>query len=290
MEISNSIVSIFEPLKKIMENKPEKLTPEKILKTQSIISEFFLSTDTITVEEALVSWNVLHDLACNTYTVTKTSESAVLAENLSGLLLWKLQHDWSKNITNELSNLSKLLENFNSEKSISKITSSGLRTSARFGPSNMYRLVGEWIEIFRNVFFNIHDKNPDNMLDTQLVESLDIFFDPLIGKKFEILYDMPFVQEGLRIVSNSVNWILPFSAIIKRTREQTLTPLTRSLYIIALVDEYFINGNNQNSKSLLTHQFKKNMQYIDEKVFIPLNKVNLSPKTSNEVQIGRAHV
>ncbi|QBN85158.1 tegument protein UL37-like protein [Phocid alphaherpesvirus 1] len=288
MEISNSIVSIFEPLKKIMENKPEKLTPEKILKTQSIISEFFLSTDTITVEEALVSWNVLHDLACNTYTVTKTSESAVLAENLSGLLLWKLQHDWSKNITNELSNLSKLLENFNSEKSISKITSSGLRTSARFGPSNMYRLVGEWIEIFRNVFFNIHDKNPDNMLDTQLVESLDIFFDPLIGKKFEILYDMPFVQEGLRIVSNSVNWILPFSAIIKRTREQTLTPLTRSLYIIALVDEYFINGNNQNSKSLLTHQFKKNMQYIDEKVFIPLNKVNLSPKTSNEVRISSA--
>nr|ALL25977.1 tegument protein UL37 [Canid alphaherpesvirus 1] len=285
---TNNILSIFESLSKIIKNESTEISPEGILKSQSIISEFFLSTDTISVKEALEVWNLLFDLACDTYSKTKTPESAMLAENLPGLLLWKLHHDWSKNIINELSNLSKLLEYFNSKEVLSKITSSGLRLSAKFGPNNIYLLAGEWIETFKNVFFNVNEKTPDNMLDVQLIDSLDNFFDPLINKKFELLYDMPFIQEGLKIISENVNWMLPFNAIIQRVKEASLTPLTRSLYIIALVDEYFSNCKNSTTKSKLINRFKDNTQYIDENVFIPFDKVNFSPKTTNDVRVSSA--
>lgn len=111
---------------------------------QSRILEFFMAAGRETPAGVRGLWARALRLACRAYVETGTCEAAVLAENLAGLALWRLRHDWDEGTAPLL----ELLGVVNGDDTTAALTEAGLRTSAEFGPDAMFRLVSEWCAAF----------------------------------------------------------------------------------------------------------------------------------------------
>ncbi|AIL02940.1 tegument protein UL37 [Equid alphaherpesvirus 3] len=264
-------------------------SPAQVMRARAAISEYFLSTDTVSVDEAAELWPRLQALACRAYAATRTAEAAMLAENLPGLVLWRLRHDWAEDPTDGVDRLAILLDIMNGEAGVYMLSHNNLRISAKFGPTSMHRLAGDWIETFRQTLAAVAERTPRALLSAQQLEPVDSFSKPLVSKKFELLYDMPFVQEGLRVVARRANWMTPFWRMLQQMRNPSLAPLTRALFALALVDAHFPRaGAGAHGAAALTAYFRELVQHIDDRAFVPVTEVNATPRTAYEVRVSSA--
>ncbi|ACT88321.2 tegument protein UL37 [Felid alphaherpesvirus 1] len=288
MDNSGPLMTLVASLEGLVGVASDRLTQDGVLRIKSMISEFFLSTDSIELRDTQRLWAKLQKLACDAYLHTRSPETAFLAENLPGLIFWRFKHDWTESPINDLTDISTLLDVMNDEECMACITTAGLRVSSFLGPSNIYRLVSEWIVLFKEIYLGVLNKTPSDALNEPPISSLDKFSEPLVSKKFELLYGMPFVQEGLRVIAIRANWLVQFGVMVQRTRDSTLTPLTRALYMLALVDEYFQDIEQTSTYTTLVRDFLELTQEIDEGALVPLQAANLSPRTAYEVRISSA--
>nr|WMD91530.1 tegument protein UL37 [Equid alphaherpesvirus 1] len=267
------------------------LEPAMLMVLKSSISEFFLSTDTVSVDEAAELFPRLQFLACRAYAASHTPDAAMLSENLAGLVLWRIHQNWTDREMEAVDQMFVLLEIMNGESGVYMLSNNNLRISAKYGPSNMHLIVSTWLDTFRNVMSVAAKSTPDSLFNSKRMESIEEFSKPLVHAKFNLIYDMPFVQEGLRIVAKKINWILPFGLMVKGYKDMSMAPLTRALFLLSLVDSYFPKGTaTEGSMKALTAYFRELVRTIDNSAFVPITEVNATPRTAYEVRVSSAIV
>lgn len=163
----------------------------------------------MSVDEAAELFPRLQFLACRAYAASHTPDAAMLAENLAGLVLWRIHQNWTDREMEAVDQMFVLLEIMNGESGVYMLSNNNLRISAKYGPSNMHLIVSTWLDTFRNVMSVAAKSTPDSLFNSKRMESIEEFSKPLVHAKFNLIYDMPFVQEGLRIVAKKSTGFSP---------------------------------------------------------------------------------
>ncbi|AJW72256.1 UL37 [Suid alphaherpesvirus 1] len=245
---------------------------------QSHILEFFMAPGRETPAGVRGLWARALRLACRAYAATGTCEAAVLAKNLAGLALWRLRHDWDEGTAPLL----ELLGVVNADATTAALTEAGLRTSAEFGPDAMFRLVSEWCAAFDEALAGA--RSADDVLAAPRVVPPEQTARALVQPRFATLYDMDFVQDGLRHVARRTNWALPLALAVRQMQNEGLKPLTRALFALTIADEFFHDRQNPT----LREQFAEAARAVDDAALVPVDEVNATPRTAVEVRVSAA--
>lgn len=106
---------------------------------------------------------------------------------------------------------------------------------------------------------------------------------------YSLLFPAPFVQEGLRFLALVSNRVTLFSAHLQRIDDATLTPLTRALFTLALVDEYLTTPERGAVvPPPLLAQFQHTVREIDPAIMIPPLEANKMVRSREEVRVSTA--
>ncbi|SCO83527.1 tegument protein UL37 [Spheniscid alphaherpesvirus 1] len=261
-----------------------------ISEARAAISAFCFSSETMTTTQVAKTWYEAHRLLCDMYVATKSPEAALLAENFIGLVLWRVRISWSR--TTALSDadvLLSLVESMTDASVVDMITSSGLRASATFGPNLLRGILIDWITTFKKIVMGVSSFSAVKMFDNPESIPASSFTAHLTVPTFTLIYDMPFVQDGLRLVAESVNWTIQYRMLADRCRDKSLTPLTRVLFTLALVDEYFTDCelSRQLPKSLVT-AFREDVDALGEAELMSPDEANSTQRTASEVRVSAA--
>ncbi|AAG27194.1 unknown [Cercopithecine alphaherpesvirus 9] len=255
--------------------------PEKVETARISIVKFLRSTQEIPLENTL--WTELHKVICNVYAHTFLIEASFLAENLPGLIFWKLESHCTQNVMQHMETLKQLCNNIQSRETLQRLTLHSLRTSAKLGPVSINSLVTDWINMFEVAVRDINEatKLPFLYARQGMVESAVA---ALTHQRFALLYDMPIVQDGLRILTQRASWLIPFTIMWSHIQSDSFTPLTKCLFIINLADEYF----DDTPVSYLTDLFNDNIIHVKDIAFVPIEEAIVQATTVHGARINAA--
>ncbi|AAG14230.1 UL37 [Gallid alphaherpesvirus 2] len=256
---------------------------------RAAIGSFFLASGTMSILQVELTWRDTFSAILEVYKQTRSPEASMLAQNFVGLILWRISVRWDKTSWQENSHrLRRLVAEMTGEEAISWLSRNNLRISAPFGPSVMWPLISEWFAVFEDAANHAFTYTPEHLLsEREFSFNVGDLAASLAHKRFELIYDFPFVQEGIRLVSIASGWIAPFVIMYRCTTNRVFTPLTRILFTIALVDQYF-RGLHAPQPFQIKDRFAEDVGALGSKELIPALEANSTKRTSYEVRASAA--
>nr|AAG30077.1 UL37 [Meleagrid alphaherpesvirus 1] len=272
------------------ENSPTEPWPVTVIsEARAAIGTFFLSSTQMSIQQVESTWRDVFSVILEVYQRTKSPEAAMLAQNFTGLILWRVSVRWDKTSWRDESiRLRKLVGEMTGEEPISWLSRNNLRISASFGPNVMGPLITDWFAEFEDTATSAVSYTPEFLLsDRERIPNVWNLTDSLAHKRFELIYDFPFVQEGIRLIARTVGWVVPFVILYRCTTNRAFTPLTRILFTIAFIDQYF-RGKGASQHSVLKERFAEDCNALGSEELMSASQANLTKRTSYEVRASAA--
>ncbi|ASW27069.1 tegument protein UL37 [Beluga whale alphaherpesvirus 1] len=256
---------------------------ERGVRAKQAISALLLCADRVSVGAAARIWSSALPALCGIFAQTGLPDAAILAENLAALLLWRVEMGVA-GFVDELEELLGLVEEMNSAASLRALERAGLRTASRFGPANARRLVTGWIGAFRAAHARCLGpaEEPAGAGDVAELPG------DVLSDEFALLYDMPFVQQGLATLALECTWRLPVRVLWDKTRDPAAPALTRALAAIALIDELPPHAAAGFRATHTAALFAELSAAVPPEAFVALQDVNASPQTAHDVRVSAA--
>ncbi|ARS02932.1 tegument protein UL37 [Macacine alphaherpesvirus 1] len=268
-------------------------------KLRAAIAAFLLSTAPIRVVDARTHWRPLLERLCDLHGAHGLPETALLAENLPGLLAHRLAvalPDDPERAFEAMDDLKAGVLATTSPEATRLLEAAGLRTAAALGPARTRQCVTEWTDRWRSVSESCLRLDPRAASGAPADASPPVSPIPLgqpgaglTTPAYSTIFPAPFVQEGLRFLARASNWATLFSTHLQRVDDATLTPLTRALFTLALVDEYLTTRDRGIvAPPRLLEQFEHTVREIDPAIMIPPIEANKMVRTREEVRVSAA--
>uniref|UniRef100_A0AAU0K6K4 UL37 tegument protein n=1 Tax=Anatid alphaherpesvirus 2 TaxID=3080522 RepID=A0AAU0K6K4_9ALPH len=256
---------------------------------RAAIGAFCLSQETMTLSEAESTWRDALSAVIETYSQTRAPEAAMMAQNFPGMILWRVSVTWDRQSWKAgVSRLAALIDDITGETTVSWLSRSDLKISSRFGPASLRAPATEWLATFVESAERAFGYTPDGLLNAlDALPKPDELASRLVRNRFEFIYDFPFVQEGIRLVSRATGWILPFAITARCTTNRVFTPLTRALFTIALVDQYFW-GPRAVQPQRIAELFSDDADALGPDELLSPAEANATKRTAYEVRVSAA--
>lgn len=259
-------------------------SPEKTEIARVKVVKFLRSTQKIPAKHFIQIWEPLHSNICFVYSNTFLAEAAFTAENLPGLLFWRLDLDWTiEEPGNSLKILTQLSSVVQDSETLHRLSANKLRTSSKFGPVSIHFIITDWINMYEVAL-----KDATTAIESPFTHArigmLESAIAALTQHKFAIIYDMPFVQEGIRVLTQYAGWLLPFNVMWNQIQNSSLTPLTRALFIICMIDEYL----TETPVHSISELFADTVNLIKDEAFVSIEEAVTNPRTVHESRISSA--
>nr|WGL40853.1 tegument protein UL37 [Psittacid alphaherpesvirus 6] len=279
----------------------------QVAAAKAAIGGFLLSRETLTVGQIEKSWRDGFDRVVNMFLDTRTSEAAFFAQNFQGLVLWRMSVSMDRGSwKSECIRLKDLVKSMTDDGIADNLTRVGLSPYATYGPARMRSLIRDWLndlEAAADLAFGWTPESvmvlEDNMLGRQDVRrtedisedfglpDADTLTAKLVAKKYEVIYDFPVVQEGLRLLSVAIGWIPAFRITFARARDNAYKPLTRALFTLAFIDQYFWKPG-ANRPVQLVRAFQADAEALGEAAMAGPYDSNGSKRTVHDVRVSAA--
>ncbi|AID52741.1 tegument protein UL37 [Falconid herpesvirus 1] len=267
----------------------KKWTRASAEEVRTAIGVFCLAQGTMTIHQAEVSWRDAFSAIIEAAARTSLPEAIMLAQNFPGFVLWRITTTWDKSSWKaEAERLGKLVDDLTGTQPIAWLTRNNLKIAAKYGPATIRQLVTEWLALFADSAAKATAFAPERLLkETDRFPNLTELTTALVNKRFEHIFDFPFVQEGLRLISRSVGWVMPFIITARCTTNLAYTPLTRALFTIALVDRYFW-GPKSPQPQILVDRFANDCDELTSDEIMTPAEANATKRTAYEVRVSAA--
>lgn len=173
--------------------------PAALAEARAAVSEFLLASGPSSLDFVAPRWAALQRAACRAYERLHTPDAALLAENLPGLVLWRLPGA-ARDTADFMAGVRDLANSMIAEAPLGYLAAARLRATAAFGPVNMQRVVVEWASLFLEIYARedaacVGVLGPDPACRSPAGSAAVIR--PLLQSRFRLLYDMPFFRRGL---------------------------------------------------------------------------------------------
>ncbi|QBM10863.1 Capsid assembly protein UL37 [Caprine alphaherpesvirus 1] len=257
---------------------------------RAAVCEFLLAPGSSSLDFVASHWAELQRAACRAHERAQTPDVALLAENLPGLVLWRLPGAASDTAA-AMAAVRDLANAMIGEAPLSYLAAARLRATAAFGPVAMQRAVVEWTSLFIEIYERedaacVGVLGPD-AARRAATSSADVVR-PLLQSRFRLLYDMPFVQAGLSALAHAANWKVPMAAAARRAADAAAPPLARALFAVALVDEYFPDPHDEETAPGLADAFAEIADAVPADALVPVGAANAFARTSHDVRVSAA--
>ncbi|AEI00244.1 UL37 protein [Gallid alphaherpesvirus 3] len=256
---------------------------------RTAIGSFFQALETMSIQQVESTWRDAFAAVLEVYKQTGSPEAAMLAQNFVGFILWRTSVRWDKmSWKDDSRRLRRLAAEMTGEEAIAWLTRNGLRRSCPFGPSVLWPLISEWLTIFEEIATDAFDYTSEGLLSGRqpAPNALELPAS-LTQTRFKLIYDFPFVQEGIRLISIAVGWITPFVIMSRCTTNRAFTPLTRILFTLALVDQYFKSPRSPHP-SQLKDLFAEDASALGSRELISAVEANNMKRTAYDVRASAA--
>nr|WHT50062.1 inner tegument protein [Bovine alphaherpesvirus 5]WHT50137.1 inner tegument protein [Bovine alphaherpesvirus 1]WHT50223.1 inner tegument protein [Bovine alphaherpesvirus 1]WHT50311.1 inner tegument protein [Bovine alphaherpesvirus 1] len=261
-----------------------------LAEARAAISEFLLASGLSSLDFVAPRWAALQRAACRAYERLRTPDAALLAENLPGLVLWRLPgaaHDTAA----LMAGVRDLANGMIAEAPLGHLAAARLRATAAFGPVNAQRVVVEWTSLFLEIYARedaacVGVLGPDPAPRSPAGSAAVVR--PLLQSRFRLLYDMPFFQAGLSALAHAANWKVPMAAVARRAADAAAPPLARALFAVALVDEYFPEPDDEDAAPGLAEAFAEIADSVPPEALVPVGEANAFARTSHDVRVSAA--
>ncbi|AVT50742.1 tegument protein UL37 [Cervid alphaherpesvirus 2] len=264
--------------------------PAALAEARAAVSEFLLSTGTSSLEFVAPRWAELQRAACRAYERARAPDAALLAENLAGLVLWRLSGA-ARDTAAFMAGVRDLAGAMVAEAPLGHLAAARLRATAAFGPVNMQRVASEWTSLFLEIYAREEAACAGvlgrDAARREPARSADVVR-PLLQSRFRLLYDMPFFQAGLSALAHAANWKIPMAAVARRAADAAAPPLARALFAIALVDEYFPDADDEETAPGLAAAFAEIADLVPPEALVPAGAANACARTSHDVRVSAA--
>ena len=268
-------------------------------KLRAAMAAFLLSGTAIAPADARACWRPLLEHLCALHRAHGLPETALLAENLPGLLVHRLVvalPEAPDQAFREMEVIKDTILAVTGSDTSHALDSAGLRTAAALGPVRVRQCAVEWIDRWQTVTKSCLAMSPRTSIEALGETSLKMAPVPLgqpsanlTTPAYSLLFPAPFVQEGLRFLALVSNRVTLFSAHLQRIDDATLTPLTRALFTLALVDEYLTTPERGAVvPPPLLAQFQHTVREIDPAIMIPPLEANKMVRSREEVRVSTA--
>ncbi|UVC67138.1 tegument protein UL37 [Human alphaherpesvirus 1] len=268
-------------------------------KLRAAMAAFLLSGTAIAPADARACWRPLLEHLCALHRAHGLPETALLAENLPGLLVHRLVvalPEAPDQAFREMEVIKDTILAVTGSDTSHALDSAGLRTAAALGPIRIHQCAVEWIDRWQTVTKSCLAMSPRPSIEALGETSLKMAPVPLgqpsanlTTPAYSLLFPAPFVQEGLRFLALVSNRVTLFSAHLQRIDDATLTPLTRALFTLALVDEYLTTPERGAVvPPPLLAQFQHTVREIDPAIMIPPLEANKMVRSREEVRVSTA--
>ncbi|UVC67068.1 tegument protein UL37 [Human alphaherpesvirus 1] len=263
------------------------------------MAAFLLSGTAIAPADARACWRPLLEHLCALHRAHGLPETALLAENLPGLLVHRLVvalPEAPDQAFREMEVIKDTILAVTGSDTSHALDSAGLRTAAALGAVRVRQCAVEWIDRWQTVTKSCLAMSPRPSIEALGETSLKMAPVPLgqpsanlTTPAYSLLFPAPFVQEGLRFLALVSNRVTLFSAHLQRIDDATLTPLTRALFTLALVDEYLTTPERGAVvPPPLLAQFQHTVREIDPAIMIPPLEANKMVRSREEVRVSTA--
>ncbi|QOD40122.1 tegument protein [Macropodid alphaherpesvirus 4] len=267
-------------------------------KLRAALATFLMALSPIPVTVVKDNWlHLIHYLRVlhKTYTLPET---AIFIENLPGLLLHRLDVSLPEDNTQMfgmIKDLKEFIVTMTGSEYNDLLKKTGLRVTSALGPVNIRQMTTDWLNKWEVAMTNCLAVNPHTTPTageavTELVlVPLGHTSAPLIAPQYSFIFPAPLIQECLRRLAQVSNWRTLFSIYLQQINNETLTPLTRALFILAMVDECLTDpAQGVIIPPKLLSRFKKTVQDIDPSVMIPPLEANKTLRSRGEIRISSA--
>ncbi|QPO25170.1 tegument protein UL37 [Bovine alphaherpesvirus 2] len=268
-------------------------------KLRSAMAAFLLSPASVDIDEVSECWDRVIRRLCEFHGALRLPETALLAENLVGLAVHRLGAalpDVASEAISAMEDVRACVLNMTSPNTVARIEAAGLRASSPLGPATVRMCVDDWIDRWRAITESCLRFDPRASI--QSTDELTLKMPPvplgqpsrsLVAPKYSLIFPAPFVQAGLAHLAHISNWVSLFSTHLQRIDDASLTPLTRVLFTLSLVDEY-LAGKGQRSAlpEQLLMQFHNDTREVPPSVLIPPIEANRMPRSREEVRVSSA--
>ncbi|AAU88103.1 tegument protein UL37 [Cercopithecine alphaherpesvirus 2] len=266
---------------------------------RAAIAAFLLSGAPIRVADARAQWRPLLERLCALHGAHGLPETALLAENLPGLLAHRLAvalPDAPDRAFEAMDHLRDAVLDAASPEATRLLEAAGLRTAAALGPARTRQCVAEWTDRWRSVTESClrldpraSSPAPGGAPPPASPIPLGQPSAGLTTPAYSPIFPAPFVQEGLRFLARASNWATLFSKHLQSVDDATLTPLTRALFTLSLVDEYLTTRDRGIvAPPRLLEQFERTVREIDPAIMIPPIEANKMVRSREEVRVSAA--
>nr|AHM96086.1 tegument protein UL37 [Papiine alphaherpesvirus 2] len=266
---------------------------------RAAIAAFLLSGAPIRVADARTHWRPLLERLCALHGAHGLPETALLAENLPGLLAHRLAvalPDAPDRAFEAMDHLRAAVLDAASPEATRLLEAAGLRTAAALGPARTRQCVAEWTDRWRSVTESCLRLDPRASSAAPGGAAPPVSPVPLgqpsaglATPAYSPIFPAPFVQEGLRFLARASNWATLFSTHLQSVDDATLTPLTRALFTLSLVDEYLTTRDRGIvAPPRLLEQFERTVREIDPAIMIPPIEANKMVRSREEVRVSAA--
>lgn len=257
-------------------------------KAKAAVGAFCLSQETMTIPQVESTWRDAFAAVLEMYAQTGSAEASMLAQNFAGLVLWRLSITWNRSsIKTDSEKLIELIDKITGDEAISWLTRNNLRVSSRYGPVDMRKITFDWMAVFSQATDSAFSYSPEKMIvDIEKIPKTEELTFKLVHKRFDLIYDFQFVQDGIRLVSRSIGWVVPFVITSRCTSNRVYTPLTRVLYTIALVDKYLRDREPQPRE--LIDRFAEDVETLTQAELMTPAEANATKRTAHEVRVSSA--
>ncbi|UVC67262.1 tegument protein UL37 [Human alphaherpesvirus 1] len=260
---------------------------------------FLLSGTAIAPADAQACWQPLLEHLCALHRAHGLPETALLAENLPGLLVHRLVvalPEAPDQAFREMEVIKDTILAVTGSDTSHALDSAGLRTAAALGPVRVRQCAVEWIDRWQTVTKSCLAMSPRPSIEALGETSLKMAPVPLgqpsanlTTPAYSLLFPAPFVQEGLRFLALVSNRVTLFSAHLQRPQERRPSLPSRALFTLALVDEYLTTPERGAVvPPPLLAQFQHTVREIDPAIMIPPLEANKMVRSREEVRVSTA--
>ncbi|AMB16997.1 tegument protein [Macropodid alphaherpesvirus 1] len=267
-------------------------------KLRAAIATFLMAPSPIPPDMIKKSWGpLLHHLRV-LHKTHNLPETAIFLENLPGLFLHRLDvvlPDDNTQMFVTIKDLKEFIGLLTGPEYNDVLKDTGLRVTSALGPVNIRQLTTDWLAKWEVALNTCLAVNP-HVTATIGEAAFELLFVPLghtsiplITPHYSLIFPSPLVQECLRRLAQLSNWMTLFSIYLQQINSESLTPLTRALFTLAMVDECLtdpVRGAIIPPK--LLSRFKKTVQDIDPMVMIPPLEANKTLRSRGEIRISSA--
>ncbi|AQS79178.1 tegument protein UL37 [Ateline alphaherpesvirus 1] len=271
-----------------------------VARLRAAVASFLLAPASVAPEHVRGGWSRLLALLRELHGALALPETALLLENLPGLVVPRLDVAVPRDREGAFRAMDaavRCVRHMAGAETVHALEEAGLRTSAALGPGATQSRVEDWVRRWLSVAQGLHAADPRGSAEFLDAPPLRESAPPALGQpgagltaaQYDVIFGAPFVQRGLRHLARVGNRVSVVAAHLRRVGDASLTPLTRALFTLALVDEHLLGPDGRGEiPPRVVERFRRDVAQVDPSIMIPpLEAVGMA-RSRGEVRVSSA--